>query len=43
MVKVFLYVTLSALIACTVFSDEPDDFVFSVEEGPARENGKGYT
>jgi hypothetical protein len=32
-----------ASIDCTVSSDEPDDFVFSVEEGSAQEKWNGNT
>ena len=42
-IEVFPNDTPSASVDCTVFSDEPDDFVLSVKEGPAQGKLYGHT
>jgi hypothetical protein len=43
MIEVFPDDNPSASIDCTVFSDELDDLVFSVKEGPAQGKWYGHT
>jgi len=43
MIEVFPDDTPSASVDRIVFSDEPDDLVFSVKEGPAQGKWYGHT